>query len=602
MLLFLPLIILTAGMLWWVMPQAAVENDIFLQINYGGAQQNIRCFQKEEDDTLYFFLPSAAERIRWRVNKNTSVFLDGVEIGDGTECLFESGKSCALTVKRGFFGRKREKELVILQSENLACAFVSTESGKMDYIQEEKGNKESGALCLISADGAVDYAGTFAELKGRGNYTWLLDKKSYSLNFDRPVELLGLAQDSQWVLMASASEETHLINRMVFEMMRDAGISDVQSSTWIDLYLNGEYAGNYLLSQKVKLQEQDLDGGWMVEFDGYWEEEGKPGFYTEAGERVAVSYPANEQEGATEEKLQEINGFIQSVENAILDEDGIDEETGLSWQELVDVDSLVKKYVLDEISKCPDGWNGSNYCFYRDGKLYFGAPWDYEFSFGNQPSWFSSLALPQGLHHVYETKWYKELSCKPEFMEDVIAQYAEFFEPYMRNQVLGKLDGQAELIRASMRMDALRWDREESRFDQKLENLKNYISDRINWLDQEWLGILMEEETPWYALSLMDGDSEYAVYYYRKGSAIDSEALEREDESFTGWYLDAECTIPAETSGVMEEDLTFYSGWNPAIARARLLVSFLPLVILVGVLLLIAGYGTVVYLKERKNR
>lgn len=600
-LLLLSLVLLLTGLLWWLPQHESIKNDIFLQVSYGGTEQDIRCFVEEEDGTVCFFLPSGVEQIIWRMDKHADFWLDGEKIGDGMECRFESGKSYRLTRKAGLFGRAVENELVILQSENLASAYVVTDSGKMDYIQEEKGNKEGGTLCLVTADGQVDYTGAFAEIKGRGNYTWLLDKKSYSLNFDQDTALLGLAEDSQWVLLAGASEETHLINRMVFEMMRSVGIADVQNSTWIDLYLNGEYAGNYLLSQKVKPQEQDLNGGWMVEFDGYWEEEGKPGFYTEAGEVLAIGYPAKEQEGASEEKNQEIRSFIQRVENAVLSENGTDEESGLSWQELVDVDSLVKKYVLDEISKCPDGWNGSNYCFYRDGKLYFGAPWDYEFSFGNQPSWFSGLMLPQGLYHVYETQWYKALCKKPEFMDAVKAQYRDFFEPYLRKQAQETLDEQADLIRASMTMDALRWGGTEKQFDQKLQNLKNFISDRLDWLNQEWLGIDMEEETPWYGLYLMDNDSEYSVCYYRKGSAIDPDVLKREDESFTGWYLDEACTVPAQLPAVMEQDITLYSGWNPAVTRIRMFISLLPLPVLTGVLLLWIIHSAAAYYKEYKK-
>lgn len=600
MLLFLTIILL-AGAFVWRVRQEPVAEKIFLQVSYDGWKQDIRCWEGESGDILYFFLPSSAQEVTWRFPKSAAFLLDGVKVGDGSECVFESGKVYSLTAD-GFFVGKKEMRLVILKSEKLASVYLATDTGKMDYILEEKGNKESGTACFVTAEGQNDYIGDFAELKGRGNYTWLLDKKSLSLNFEEPVRLLDLAEDSEWVLMAGACEDTHLINRMVFEMMRSAGISDVPESAWVDLYLNGEYAGNYLLSRKVKPQEQDLDGGWMVEFDGYWEEEGKPGFYTEAGELVAIGYPQDEKEGATSEKHQEIIGFVQSVENAVLSEDGVDETTGLSWQELTDADSLVKKYLLDEISKCPDGWNGSNYCFFRDGKMYFGAPWDYEFAFGNQLVWFAGLQLPWELYHRHETKWYKELYEKPEFLDAVKTQYRDFFEPYLRQQVESGLDEQAALIRTSMAMDALRWGREEAEFDQKLENLKNFISDRLDWLDQEWLGIAMEDVTPWYSLTLMDGETQYAVYYYRKGSFVDEEALKRDDIGFTGWYADAACSIQVvDLSGPVNGDIVLYSGWNTVAARMRMLVSFLsPLFFLLALVLLIL-WGALTCLKEKKS-
>lgn len=571
----------------WILWKPGMDtNRLFLQVEYGDRKQDIRGWKENNDDILCFFLPSGAECVTWKVSGVQDFWLDGVKIEDGMECSFQNGKEHTLTQKSGIRGGEKSGKLVILQSENLGCAFLATDSGKMDYILEDKGNEESGRVSFFTADGAMDYDGSFGEIKGRGNYSWLLDKKSYSLNFDQPVELLSLAEDDQWVLLASASEGTHLINRMVFEMMRKTGIEDVPKSTWIDLYLNGEYAGNYLLSQKIKPKEKDLDGGWMVEFDGYWEAEGKPGFYTEAGEAIAIRYPESAGEGASEEKREEISGFVQSVENAILSEDGTDEQTGLFWDELVNADSLVKKYISDEISKCPDGWNGSNYCFYRDGKLYFGAPWDYEFAFGNQPAWFSELQLPWELYHINDTKWYKALYQKEEFLSAVKTKYRQLFEPYLRKQAESGLDEWAEHIAASMEMDAVRWGKDTLTFGRKLDNLKNFISDRLDWLNQEWLGIPITEETPWYELHLMDGEEEYAVYYYREGSYLEKEVLERFDASFTGWYEDPECSVLAENlDDPVREDRYLYSGWDNFTARRRMLLHFLPLILFLGALL-----------------
>lgn len=577
--------------LWELEPEIKT-GQLVLQVDYGETKQDIRGWKENDDDILYFFLPSGAAHVTWKVNGAQDFRLDGVPIQDGTECVFEAGKTYLLTERSGIFRREKSGELVILQSEGVGCAFLTTDSKRMDYVWEEKGNKEGGSAVFVTAEGIADYTGSFEEIKGRGNYTWLLDKKSYSLNFSQPVELLSLAEDSQWVLLASASEETHLINRMVFEMMREAGIDDVQESAWIDLYLNGEYAGNYLLSQKIKPQEEDLDGGWMVEFDGYWEEEGKPGFYTEAGEKLAIGYPETDKEGASEEKYEAIAGFVQRVENAILSGNGTDEQTGLSWKELADADSLVKKFILDEISMCPDGWNGSNYCFLREGKLYFGPPWDYEFAFGNQPAWFSKLQHPQGLYHARETKWYKALYQKEEFLDAVRTQYRDFFEPYLRKQAQSGLDGQAKQIAASMEMDAVRWQKEQVRFWRGLDNLKNFISDRLDWLNQEWLGIEMEEETPWHELYLMDGEEEYAVHSYREGSYLDEEVLEREEENFTGWYENPECTVSAQNlSEPVTEDIYLYSGWDDSIPRRRMLIQFMPLILFLGALMALTAFS-----------
>lgn len=594
------LVLLTVFGIVWELKLKNVTDQLFLRIEYAGENLDICGWSENNDGILYFFLPSGAERVTWKISGTGNFLLDGVKLEDGGECSFENGKSYTLTEKSGIFGREKSRRMIIMQSEGLGSVFLTTASGKMEYILEEKGNRESGSAVFITADGAVDYSGGFEEIKGRGNYTWLLDKKSYSLNFHQPVELLSLAEDSQWVLMASASEETHLINRMVSEMMREAGIEDVPNSTWIDLYLNGEYAGNYLLSQKVGPQEKDLDGGWMIEFDGYWAEEGKPGFYTEAGEAIAIGYPENENEGASEKKYKEIADFVQSVENAILGGE-TDGQTELSWRDLADEDSLVKKVVLDELAMCPDGWNGSNYCFFREGKLYFGPPWDYEFAFGNQLPWFSGLQRPRGFYHANETEWYKALYQEEEFLDAVKTQYREFFEPYLRKQAESELDEQAEQIALSMKMDAVRWGKAQERFGRKLDNLKNFISDRLDWLNQEWLGIPIEEETPWYEIHLMDGEEEYAVHYYREGSYADTEVLERDDESFTGWYMDPECTVLVKNlSEPVTQDIYLYSGWDHSISRRKMLIHFMPLLLLLAALMIFITTSILLYFRERK--
>lgn len=589
-------VVLTGALSIYILGESSPEKNISLWIEYGEQGQPVSCWREDDGGSLFFFLPSSINSAKWRVKENKTFRLDGKKIVSGDEFQFQNGATYELTAGGWPGVGKRHYTLTVMQSSQLASAFIVTETGKMDYLLKSKGNSERGGLTLVDEAGNVDYTGGISRIKGRGNYTWLLDKKSFSLEFEQPQSLLGLAEDSRWVLMAQAAEDTHLINRMVFEMMREAGICGVQQSAFVDLYLNGEYAGNYLLSQKVQPQEEDVNGGWMVEFDGYWKEEGGIGFDTQAGEAAAIKYP----ETADSALQAEISGFVQQVENAVLSENGLDAGSGLSWMELADADSLVKKYILDEISKCPDGWNGSNYCFLRNGKMYFGPPWDYEFSFGNQPAWFSDLKLPRGLYHREETSWYKALYKKEEFKDAVKNAYGEFFRPYLLRQAESGLDRQEERLAASMAMDMRRWGRKEDNFSRKVKDLKDYIYDRIIWLDQEWLGMQAREETPYYSLHLMDGEEEYAVYYIREGSFAEEDMLERRDENFTGWYEDAGCTIPADVSSEpVYGDIYLYAGWDRTAARLDLIVNLLPAVLFV---LVFAGIGFIAAAGSRKGK
>lgn len=271
------------------MKRGALTEKIEIEIFQGNG--TVRVWTKEND--LWIFLPSGSGDALWELPKagGHSWKLNGERIEDGSRILLKNGESAQLTEESRFGLWSWNYTVHVLASENIASLHLTTESGKMDYIQRAKEHSEKGTLTINDPNGQESYVGNVSEIKGRGNYTWLLDKKSYTLTFAEPVGFLEMAEREQWVLLACADEGTHMINRMVFEMMRAAGVENVQESCWVDVFLNGEYAGNYLLTQKVELAEKEENGDWMTEFDGYWMEEEKAGFVTGFGEEVGIVQP-----------------------------------------------------------------------------------------------------------------------------------------------------------------------------------------------------------------------------------------------------------------------------------------------------------------------
>lgn len=273
-----------------------------LEIGIFGGEQTVQVWTEEQD--VWIFLPSGADEAVWRIPEHTAHTwqMNGEQLQNGNILRLKDGESAALT-ETGFFGINRwEYTVHVLKSENIGSLYLETESGTMDYIHETKKNSEKGYVKIADAEGKEDYSGSVSKIKGRGNYTWLLEKKSYTLTFEEQAGLLGMPAAEQWILIACAEENTHMRNRMVFEMMREAGVENVQQSRWVDVYLNGEYAGDYLLTRKVELPEIAGNGDWMAEIDAYWQEEEAVGFITGEGEEVAIIEPEN----ASAEKQKEI--------------------------------------------------------------------------------------------------------------------------------------------------------------------------------------------------------------------------------------------------------------------------------------------------------
>ena len=85
--------------------------------------------------------------------------------------------------------------------------------------------------------------------------------------------------------------------------------------------------------------------------------------------------------------MEYISGYMQSFEDAIYASDGIDPATGKHYTQLVDLDSLVNKYLIEEVSKNYDG-NTSSMFFYKDSDavdplMYAGPCWDYDSAYAS---------------------------------------------------------------------------------------------------------------------------------------------------------------------------------------------------------------------------
>ena len=142
----------------------------------------------------------------------------------------------------------------------MATVYIDTESGNMDYIHENKENKESGKISIYTSVEGIDYSGDLTSIKGRGNNTWdEFEKKPYNIELQNESNLLGMGKASQWVLLANADDHSNLRNKLVYDFSDEIGLEFSPDSRWVDLYLNGEYAGLYLLSERNEVHENRVN-------------------------------------------------------------------------------------------------------------------------------------------------------------------------------------------------------------------------------------------------------------------------------------------------------------------------------------------------------
>lgn len=455
-----------------------------------------------DGEEMYLFLPS------YFVWEETELFFSG----DGNELNGEPvrGGVSLGTIQEAqgysFLDQEGlERQLYVQQSEHVGTVYIETSSGSMASVDADKEYGESGRILVYDADGNPNYEGHLSQIKGRGNVTWLAEKKSYGIKLEYEANLLGMGSSKKWILLNNVYDGTGLRNKLCLDLAKEVNLPFAVEAEWVDLYLNGSYNGNYLLCEKVEIgknrieisTESDTDdtaSGYLLERNSYYDALGK--FKTTDGNPFTLSYPKE----ATEEQLSYISERVQMIEDLILA--GEYEKAGayLDWN------SFFLRYLVDEAVLNQDTGVTSMY-FYKDAEdelLYSGPVWDYDASLGS-----GSLTSMLNYHVIagrdlnsyrgdISLSWYSAMYDSDWFQDHIIELYRETVRPYLETLLSEKMDSYIETIEKSREMDGIRWRNRDyktghyTETDNELRYLKYFLEKRIHSLDEEWLGIKSE--------------------------------------------------------------------------------------------------------------
>lgn len=160
---------------------------------------------------------------------------------------------------------------------NVPDIFITTNpevgeiSSKTEYL--------SGSFVMKGYGSCDDVDTTAVNIRGRGNTSWLEPKKPYRLKFDKKISLCGLKKAKNYVLIANYIDNTLMKNAVAFEMARLLGMPYTNHSIPVNVHLNGEYKGAYMLSEKVGINSGSVDideqTGVMWELDKSYDEDYK---------------------------------------------------------------------------------------------------------------------------------------------------------------------------------------------------------------------------------------------------------------------------------------------------------------------------------------
>ena len=394
-----------------------------------------------------------------------------------------------------------------VQITNIPTIFINTKNG---VGVTSKDNYVEAYVTVRGAENAEDnITEVLAEIKGRGNSTWGMAKKPYRLKFNKKIKFLGnKAKEKNWVLLANYADKTLLRNALAFETARnmfDFGFTP--SVTFVDVVLNGKNLGNYTLTDQVEVKEhrvpvleqeetttlndEEITGGYLIEVDGFADSE-ISWFQTTKGMKVTIKYPKDDE--INSDQSYYISNYTQEMENALFSSNYTNAETG--WRKYVDEASLVDWYIACELFGNSDSW-WSTYMYKERGEIFkLGPLWDFDIAFNNDDRLGNATTKFMRTYAHDPKTWIARWWQDPSFVSAVKARWGELRAKGLKSFMNNYIVETAELLDESQENNFNVWNILSSKvyrelaargsYEAEVNFLKQYVLDRISFLDGQW--------------------------------------------------------------------------------------------------------------------
>ncbi len=395
--------------------------------------------------------------------------------------------------------------------------YINTENGtpitsKEDYLQA------TYYLDPMGCDGieaiGSETAQEALEIRGRGNWTWNgFDKKPYRIKLGSKTAIMGMNKSKHFALMANADDElSGLRNAVGYQLARMLDMPWTPEAKPVEVVLNGEYIGLYFLTETIRVdsdrvniveqadEETDplaITGGWLVEIDNY-DTDPHVRITEGNGERIIFTYKTPEILSKEQETF--LREQMTTIDNAIYSKD----KNSTTWEEYIDLDRLVRFYIVQEILDNAESFHGSCYMHRNLGeneKWLFGPVWDFGNTFRRGGGQFIYENPPYG------QTWIAEIAKFPRFQEKVKEIWLQLRENNF-NEIYTYIDNYVESNEAAIQADDVRWpDYGSQNVKGDGTTMKNNIRERVAFLAEHW-GDVVQDVSP----------TSYTVYFTAEGT------------------------------------------------------------------------------------
>lgn len=474
---------------------SGILSQVGFEVAGEGSFYRIAVNKADKDNLYYAFLPSYTDvgRIRMSIHGGGKVNINGTDIVDGDYLdKYETNQEYSIVLYSPKNKITEQAKIQFLVSANLPAVYITTKSGSMEYINSEKGNKESGFITITSENGKEVYSDKMDKLGGRGNTSWEVPKKSYSLETHSNAGLLGMKDAKKWILIANFYDGAIIRNKIGFQLADRTGLLYTPDSRFIDLYINEQYWGLYQLTERIEVNGNRIaiNDGYLMEVDyperAIYE---KNVIYLENGQPIVIHNPKK----ITESQYLFLDSWYEEMLAALYAEDYVNPDTGKGIFEYLDKESFARMYLIEEIFEDLDMGVTSHYMYKGkedESLLYDGPVWDLDNTMGRGFDLRNEFfAINNSLTSNQISRWYARLCGNEEFSQAVFTEWEKRVRPALSEIVDTEIDELIMTLGPSINMDKLCWPGKRSIFmpEASLETnvlfLESYLQERLEFLD-----------------------------------------------------------------------------------------------------------------------
>lgn len=363
---------------------------------------------------------------------------------------------------------------------------------------------------LVVDDGVGRLTMDDVGIRGRGNMSWLADKKSYKIKLPSKINLFGRQKTNKVALIPNGSDDTFLRNDLAHYIARIIDDEHPVDGDFVDLSVNGEYIGLYYVVSPISIGKNGVDlrdsRGVLAELDNaYCSDEKRWRIIEESGDCIAIMDVVSNNKEALDAEEYFFNSY-ELFESAVFDGDF--ERASL----YADMDSWAGYYLVGEFAANLD-MAVTSLKLYKDGledKIHAVMVWDFDWSFGNK-NW-DDARNPRILMTRYRMLFPEKIdyeadggSCRFELergsdearrllspmpcylvdMPEFRRMVAEIYQNKLQDrrwEILGYIRDKAISIRESAVRDNEKWNKRN--FDDEVEYLIWWVNERFDYFDE----------------------------------------------------------------------------------------------------------------------